>query len=600
MIIDLNMDSVASNTDSRGRTLVPAVLNDKMQIVMGKDSDLYHWDGTSVQPQWAKLGDFAGRETRPTPSSGLAYTNSNRIYSNYSFPIQDNDLPFYFDESSIASFPLEFESPTSAPQFALGVPTELLRHRTIVARFDQFAVAEEAWPPDTCPDDQTCDPKPIEYSIQSPNFILPKTTRAIRISSRINPHSAAPGISRTGKIATSEYLLDESSWKYRIGSVDVPDYVTALTSDPLDRDLIIVGESTSTKRYRNEAWETMPLPGIMDMNKGGTGITYPDQQIWRNGKTIVLDTLLSESIWENIQVEQINKDGALLGSAEPKGSNTIKPVLLLPVDIKVVKEGETSAPEDGLVVKKTDTVRYRLSPGLPDGPLLLEDKIQWHWRILKWNGTYSGWTAYEDGQGHTFTAQPEDAGIYEVKATVEGQDFFLKRATDDPHSAKKKDENECFGVVDQDWQINVRNQAKANLGSVAYATNAKNLPLEVGDNKCNLFVAHKATDGGAVVPWINGVPPFTSYPPIANQWEGTDPKIIPHWTLLPVETYPQPGFVVAVIGIGQGHCGILDHDGSWISAGPTNVNRKADLRNEISLRSGRTIYQTAKFRKYTP
>lgn len=278
-----------------------------------------------------------------------------------------------------------------------------------------------------------------------------------------------------------------------------------------------------------------------------------------------------------------------------------KTVNLLPVDIKVVKEGEAAALEDGLVVKKTDTVRYRLSPGLPDAPLLLEDKIQWHWRILKWDGTYSGWTAYENGQGYTFTAQPEDAGIYEVKATMDGQDFFLKRSKDDPHSAKKKDENECFGVVDEQWQINVRNQAKANLGSVAYAFAVANENVGKKEYKCNLFVGHKATNGGAIVPKINGRNPFSKYYPIANQWAGTQVANIPGWILLSVNTYPQPGYVVARGAPGGiGHTGIVDYDGAWIGAGTFNVNRKADLRNDISLRSGTSTYQPARFHKYTP
>lgn len=266
-------------------------------------------------------------------------------------------------------------------------------------------------------------------------------------------------------------------------------------------------------------------------------------------------------------------------------------VSLLPVDIKVVKEGEISAPEDGLIVKKTDTVRYRLSPGMPDTPLLFEDKIQWHWRILKWDGTYSPWTGYTNGRGHTFTAQPQDAGIYEVKATMEGQDFFLKRAKDDPHSAKKKDENECFGVVEKDWQINVRNQAKGNLGSVAYAKAVANDNVPKNEYKCNLFVGHKANDGGAAVPKINGNNPFNKYYPIANQWAGTQVATIPGWTLLPTNTYPQPGFVVARGAPGGiGHTGIVDYDGAWISAGTTEVNRKADVRTYIPSR----------FNKYTP
>jgi hypothetical protein len=289
-------------------------------------------------------------------------------------------------------------------------------------------------------------------------------------------------------------------------------------------------------------------------------------------------------------------------------SKRIAMVDLLPVDINVSKEGTSAAPHwtGGLVVKKTDTVRYRLSPGVPDVPLLLEDKIRWHWRILKWDGTYSDWTAYQDGQGHTFTAQPEDAGIYEVKATFDGQDFFLKRKNDDLYSTKKTGEKDCFGVVDEEWQISVREKAALWLGNEDYAQAKEKQPIPENQPKCNLFVAHCGTLGGAEVPWINGGSYFIGalYPPVANQWAGKKVndilKHIPNWTLLPEETYPQPGWIVARAGKKHGHTGIIDYDGAWIGAGPINVNRKADLRNDISLRSGPSIYQPARFRKYTP
>ncbi|MBK1835458.1 hypothetical protein JIN78_15415, partial [Roseibacillus ishigakijimensis] len=308
-------------------------------------------------------------------------------------------------------------------------------------------------------------------------------------------------------------------------------------------------------------------------------------------------TSLSGEIVEQTTNLNLNRQGMFTDLIQ---TNTRE--FLLPVDISVTKEGEAAAPEDGLVVKKTDTVRYRLSPGLPDAPLLLEDKIQWHWRVLKWDGTYSAWTAYQDGQGHTFTAQPEDAGIYEVKATIDGQDFFLKRKKDDPHSAKKKDENDCFGVVDEQWQIDVRHEAKRNLGSKAYAKAVANPPFKAGSWKCNQFVGDKATDGGATVPKINGNNPFRKHYPIANQWSETNPKHIPNWTLLARATYPQPGWVIArgVTG-GTGHTGIIGYDGAWINAGATEVNRKADLRNAYyNEEDPATPEGPARFRKYNP
>jgi len=314
----------------------------------------------------------------------------------------------------------------------------------------------------------------------------------------------------------------------------------------------------------------------------------------------ILDENGSLTTGHNFLAKDINEHGVIAGRAiyqDSVGSGNWFGGALLPVDITVVKDGESAAPDDGLIVEKTDTVRYRLAPNYPDTPVLFTNQIQWYWRILKWDGTYSDWTAYQNGQGHTFTAQPDDAGIYEVKVTLTtgatSQDFFLARREDDSYSRKKKGENDCFGVVDEGWQIDVRDEAKDGLGATAYAFRASNPPLPRRSNKCNLFVAHKASDGGATVPWINGVWPFSSYPPVANQWAGTEVKNIPNWTLLGPQTYPQPGFVIArgVPG-GTGHTGIIGYDGAWISAGSKDVNRNADLRN--------SFYQPARFRKYAP
>lgn len=171
-----------------------------------------------------------------------------------------------------------------------------------------------------------------------------------------------------------------------------------------------------------------------------------------------------------------------------------------------------------------------------------------------------------------------------MKATWYGTDHYFRRIANDRYSPKKKYDNDCFGVVDEDWQINVRNKEKENLGSTAYATAAENDGIEAGEFKCNLFVGHKATDGGAIVPKLNGNNPFNPYYPIANQWAGTELKNIPGWILLPANTVPQPGYVVARGEPGgTGHTGIVDYDGAWISAGDREVNRKADVRTNISF-----------------
>ena len=304
---------------------------------------------------------------------------------------------------------------------------------------------------------------------------------------------------------------------------------------------------------------------------------------------------------------------------------------LLPVDIKVVKEGEVAAHEDGLVVKKTDTVRYRLSPGLPDAPLLLEDKIQWHWRILKLDGSYAEWTAYRDGQGHTFIALPKDAGIYEVKAVLNGQDLFFSRKSDAHHADSstgevqaihKKDAHDCLGVVDEDWQIKLRNAAQKNLGSTRWAEAVELVLSGVNDfpnpsDKCNAFVYEQGYNAGTPVPlnetWRS------AWPPIAFDWWNDNTgrldnsgrtmisTLIQGWQRLPGVTNPQPGFVVSRPDLLGGppkyhsHVGILDYDGSWISAGPLKVNKYYHPTSSYLDDQGiRKKYQPQAVRKFKP
>lgn len=116
-------------------------------------------------------------------------------------------------------------------------------------------------------------------------------------------------------------------------------------------------------------------------------------------------------------------------------------------------------------------------------------------------------------------------------------------------------------------------------------------PLPGGDpfglftdrNKCNTFVADVLEQTSVEIdPPIYGV--YLASPPSANNWAGThetsdptSPLPIPGWKL--TGDHPSPGYVTArgFSSGALGHCGIVDFDGQWISAGPTNVNRRADF-----------------------
>ncbi len=294
----------------------------------------------------------------------------------------------------------------------------------------------------------------------------------------------------------------------------------------------------------------------------------------------------------------MNSDGVILAELnQDDGTNHL--VNPLPVEVIVRKKGEAVDPK-GVLVKKGDVLEIALAESWFAQEKQFENLITWQYRQMKLDGTFEGWTDFgNQGKGTKFKHTTALSGIFELKAVIGSagstQDQFYQRKKDDPHSAHKKGENDCFGVADDQWQINVRQQAWINLGSTAYARAVKNGPVPAGPPggwKCNLFVAHKETDGGATVPWINSGW-VHSFPPSANQWAGTagtEQKNIPNWSLLGADAKPQAGYVVAR-GASIGHTGILDYDGAWISAGELNVNRKADLREPY--------YQPARVRKYT-
>ena len=73
-------------------------------------------------------------------------------------------------------------------------------------------------------------------------------------------------------------------------------------------------------------------------------------------------------------------------------------------------------------------------------------------------------------------------------------------------------------------------------------------------------------------------------PPLANDWADSSYEI-GDWIVLSSEGYPEPGYVAADPDPDtSGHMGILDFDGSGISAGTSNVNRHFDTGSSNIVR----------------
>ncbi|HEY5811165.1 MAG TPA: hypothetical protein VIT23_00745 [Terrimicrobiaceae bacterium] len=296
-------------------------------------------------------------------------------------------------------------------------------------------------------------------------------------------------------------------------------------------------------------------------------------------------------------------------------------LVLIPVDISIRKKGTTNSPVDGLLVMKGDVLQFALAPQFFDSEKQGITIITWHWRQLKGDGSFTPWTSIGATAKGTKFEQPAPAGqIFQVKAIITnaGEPEY-KRKNDALHgddssgvfnASLRKDKPDYVGVVDQQWQISVRNQALGQLGSTTWSNSVgitgtavgsgvdPTYVAPIGADKCNLFVFMQANAAGAVVPtrvWRDfqvGFPPWVdrNIAPTADQWNKSADTAT-GWTWLANTTIPQPGFVVSrrYTLTGTTHVGILDYDGTWINAGAKKVNKAVHL--------DMSFYQPALFRK---
>ncbi len=283
------------------------------------------------------------------------------------------------------------------------------------------------------------------------------------------------------------------------------------------------------------------------------------------------------------------------------GEHLLSCIALNSVDIE-------DAPDSGLVVLRGNSVTMHAHI-YPDSFVPASGEPQWMCQRRKRDGTWDAWIPFSaNAHGMSYTHATDQSGIFRVKAVLHLDDFLaiermFTRRVDEEHGFGKAGEPDAFGVADTPFQVGFSALAREWLGSTNYPLDGI-VPADhgfsefpAGTYKCNIFVAHRAVQAGAIVPAINGV--LHDYPPTANQWAGTEStsqvlpliQTIDHW-VLESTMYPQPGFIVAhPHAEWSGHVGIVDYDGEGIGAGTSGtVNRKYP-----DFWDG-----TSGFRRYTP
>jgi len=304
------------------------------------------------------------------------------------------------------------------------------------------------------------------------------------------------------------------------------------------------------------------------------------------------------------------------------------------IDIVVRPQGRP-IPRDGVLIETYDRLEVALNRSDFDNIREFDDKLTWECCRLRGDGSFTEWApiALDDraitfATGTRFVWEPYEAGIYKIRVKIDTDEgpktveYLRKR--DEPYATDssglyneiyRKGKPDYVGITDGHREIDVRNEARGKLGSIAYARTIR-LPdgteiigatvmlypggplLGPNLDKCNAFVYHTANAGGATVFHMSGLQ--DRYPPTAYGWWDVN-EMIQLWTRLPDSAMPQPGFIVARPdsrtlpgGTNQaqrwGHVGILDYDGAWIQAGARNVNKAPHLTD--------SRYQPAGMRQY--
>jgi hypothetical protein len=289
-------------------------------------------------------------------------------------------------------------------------------------------------------------------------------------------------------------------------------------------------------------------------------------------------------------------------------------VILLRIEVKVHKLNE-EPPEDGILIKKGDTLVYEI-PGIPESLAPQPLHVTFERRVIEPNGQMLDlWSSISAGANIGKSRLEENEGtpgIYEVRAIVTyggpGTKFYYTRKRDDPHGKSssgvmnpmlKAGQPDYVGVAEGEAQLGIARKAREKLGSTAWAL-ASNVTVSPtatagpGDNKCNVFVYQVCQSAGVSVPLDAG-----GWPPRAYDWFNSGFPIA-GWSFRDLWRNPSPGQVVSrylwdwvpivdrIPGT-SAHVGIVDYDGSWINAGPANINRYPHINNND--------YQTAHYRQ---
>ena len=275
-----------------------------------------------------------------------------------------------------------------------------------------------------------------------------------------------------------------------------------------------------------------------------------------------------------------------------------------------------------------EPVGFRLFPGGDSAAAypIPDSVVRWIQQPLHTNGNIG--EEVELGTGWNYTLPVAEPGIWKVLARItlpngNTTDIPFIRFKDalygfdsagDFNPVLRAGRTHFYGIASHYLQLKVLDDARAHLGSTAYAKKLQmdtvpdhpDNPANTGSPKCNIFVFHQLykqleTRVPYYYRWSRSKFSWVVAAPAARQdWWDSPPENVPIlnfvWTQRWVTSRPEPGDVVSSpsggpVGSNSGHMGILDYDGSWINAGTNHVNRYPQISEKVS------VYQPAHIRR---
>jgi hypothetical protein len=238
---------------------------------------------------------------------------------------------------------------------------------------------------------------------------------------------------------------------------------------------------------------------------------------------------------------------------------------------------------------------------------------EWQTRRLMGHGALADWETNTPSGSADFC--PDSGGIYQIQALIKFSDGTkipvpylrmrdakaIKNGDGLENSSLKAGQPDYVGVCWNQLSLDLRDEAIRWLGRTEYAKAAR-VPVEPFNpfnpstkdrDKCSIFLTHLANRVGAETPyfyrkskkhWLSNITNVIPAAPVARDDWHLEPELNidldePGWMYRGFYLLPAPGMSAASYGNppNSGHCGILDYDGTWISAGAKNVNKSIHL-----------------------